>query len=97
MTKKVVLYFATYISVKPICAHQISKKAGTDAHKSIIHFALKGKLMHDARLITQKDVLPLVDPINFVLINFYETLRVCVCVCVFFFVCSCAVSLLLSS
>lgn len=49
-------------------------KAGKKLSSIIIHLSLKGKLLHDSRIITQKDVFHLMDPVNFVMLSLYATL-----------------------
>mmetsp|Transcript_16106 Transcript_16106/g.31560 ORF Transcript_16106/g.31560 Transcript_16106/m.31560 type:complete len:417 (-) Transcript_16106:108-1358(-) len=53
-----------------------SKKVSKDLKEIIIQMALKGKLLHDTRNLTQKDVLPLMDPVNYLVVQLYHFIGV---------------------
>lgn len=55
--------------------HTQGKKNSDRMASLLMKFALKGKLLHDERILTQKDVIHLVDPINSLVFDINENLR----------------------
>lgn len=58
--------------LKTVVLKEIGKQESKQVHVNIIHLALKGHLLHEARVLTQKDVFHLQDPVNNVVLLLFH-------------------------